>query len=257
MFRPRFRGRGFSNALIPNPHGQNFPAFHQPYQRHVNNRPFFLTNQVNYGFTHGHQPQGPVYNYPQDNVPLYNQTYPVQQVRFQQNQEGVGVHQQPGQQERSNRKRHLDIEEDSRSKRSRENDNATNVTIQDVPLPPPDYSRNSLISQKIIENFVQNHQTEQDYNRKLHLRDALYTILQGVIPNCGLYIVGSSMTGFSTTKSDMDLCLVISDQEDVFSTDRDIRDLRFDTSIVFKSENEQTLGDLFLGFLDYYANSFK
>ena len=38
---------------------------------------------------------------------------------------------------------------------------------------------------------------------------------------------------------------------------RDLRELKFDMDIDFKSENEEMLGDLFLGFLSYYANKFK
>lgn len=51
------------------------------------------------------------------------------------------------------------------------------------------------------------------YKKKVTLRDAIFAIIQGTFPNSGLYIVGSSVTGFSTMKSDMDLCLVIYDSE--------------------------------------------
>lgn len=250
--------------------------------------------------------------------------------------------------------------------------------------PTPKSSSNSQITQAMIEYFIGNHQTEEMYLRKVKLRDALYSILNGVLPHSGLYIVGSSMSGCGTMNSDMDLCLMITDQPieqmkeapellyliqrafskcsfltktmvirakvpilrftdaiskvecdlnvnnsvgirnthlikyycmldwrvrplmlyikmwsrfhdindarkmtissyslclmvihylqygckpavlpslqklypDIFHSDSDIRALRFDHQLKYKSKNDQTMGDLFLGFLEYYTNNF-
>ncbi|VDK68888.1 unnamed protein product [Litomosoides sigmodontis] len=56
-------------------------------------------------------------------------------------------------------------------------------------------------------------QTESLLNRKLHLRDVLYYAISPVFPMCGLYVVGSSLNGFGTNSSDMDLCLMITNKD--------------------------------------------
>ncbi|VBB25612.1 unnamed protein product [Acanthocheilonema viteae] len=56
-------------------------------------------------------------------------------------------------------------------------------------------------------------QTEGLLNRKLHLRDVLYYAISPVFPMCGLYVVGSSLNGFGTNSSDMDLCLMITNKD--------------------------------------------
>ncbi|XP_048253385.1 poly(A) RNA polymerase gld-2 homolog A-like [Haliotis rufescens] len=66
------------------------------------------------------------------------------------------------------------------------------------------------ISESIWQYFLQTQQTEDIYQAKVRLRNALYAVFQGVFPFCGLYIVGSSMNGFGTRNSDMDLCLMLS-----------------------------------------------
>jgi poly(A) RNA polymerase GLD2 len=43
----------------------------------------------------------------------------------------------------------------------------------------------------------------------MQLRDMLYYSVSSIFPRCGLYIVGSSLNGFGNSKSDMDLCLMI------------------------------------------------
>lgn len=60
---------------------------------------------------------------------------------------------------------------------------------------------------KYFENF---RQTDEDYRAKVNLRDALYVIFREVFPFSGLYMVGSSMSGFGSKTSDMDLCLMLS-----------------------------------------------
>uniref|UniRef100_A0A8R1Y303 polynucleotide adenylyltransferase n=1 Tax=Onchocerca volvulus TaxID=6282 RepID=A0A8R1Y303_ONCVO len=56
-------------------------------------------------------------------------------------------------------------------------------------------------------------QTENVLNRKLHLRDVLYYAISPIFPMCGLYVVGSSLNGFGTNSSDMDLCLMITNKD--------------------------------------------
>uniref|UniRef100_A0A915CXD7 Polymerase nucleotidyl transferase domain-containing protein n=1 Tax=Ditylenchus dipsaci TaxID=166011 RepID=A0A915CXD7_9BILA len=56
--------------------------------------------------------------------------------------------------------------------------------------------------------------------------DMLYYAISPMFPMCGLYVVGSSLNGFGNDKSDMDLCLMI--------TNRDI-DQRNDAVVVLSS----------------------
>lgn len=275
-------------------------------------------------------------------------------------------------------KRKSDDESPEKNKRRKAED-----YILKIP-PTPKSSSNAQITQSMIEYFIKNHQTEEMYLKKVKLRDALYSILNGVLPHSGLYIVGSSMSGCGTMKSDMDLCLMITDQPieqvkeapellyliqrafskcsfltktqvirakvpilrftdaiskvecdlnvnnsvgirnthlikyycmldwrvrplmlyikmwsrfhdindarkmtissyslclmvihylqygckpavlpslqklypDIFHANSDIRALRFDHQLKYKSKNDQTIGDLFLGFLEYYTNNF-
>ncbi|KAK3595178.1 hypothetical protein CHS0354_002779 [Potamilus streckersoni] len=73
--------------------------------------------------------------------------------------------------------------------------------------------RNEQISGAIWTYYLAHKQTLKNYEAKVYLRDALFSVFKGVFPYCGLYIVGSSMTGFSTIKSDVDLCLMVSPQD--------------------------------------------
>ncbi|KAL3866884.1 hypothetical protein ACJMK2_044137 [Sinanodonta woodiana] len=73
--------------------------------------------------------------------------------------------------------------------------------------------RNEQISEAIWTYYLAHKQTMKNYEAKVQLRDALFSVFKGVFPYCGLYIVGSSMTGFSTIKSDVDLCLMVSPQD--------------------------------------------
>ncbi|XP_050039271.2 poly(A) RNA polymerase GLD2-like isoform X1 [Dermacentor andersoni] len=57
--------------------------------------------------------------------------------------------------------------------------------------------------------------TEELLKRKLELRERLHGKLRTLFPLCGLYIVGSSLTGFGSNTSDADMCLVLTkDQVD-------------------------------------------
>ncbi|CAH1798056.1 unnamed protein product, partial [Owenia fusiformis] len=68
-------------------------------------------------------------------------------------------------------------------------------------------------SQIIWTYFVSKQQTEAMYNSKMTLRQALYEVLKGVFPYCGVYIVGSSMNGFGNNTSDCDMCLMLTKKE--------------------------------------------
>ncbi|CAH8658261.1 unnamed protein product [Dicrocoelium dendriticum] len=56
-------------------------------------------------------------------------------------------------------------------------------------------------------------QTKTKYAKKVHLRNALHMVVSGVFENAGLFIVGSSMNGFGSDQSDMDMCLTVTSRD--------------------------------------------
>ncbi|KAH9503294.1 Glycerol 2-dehydrogenase (NADP(+)) [Bulinus truncatus] len=69
------------------------------------------------------------------------------------------------------------------------------------------------ITVAIWDYFLKSHMTDEDLKKKLKLRKCLLSVMGAAFPNCRLFIVGSSMTGFATRSSDVDMCLMISEQE--------------------------------------------
>lgn len=86
------------------------------------------------------------------------------------------------------------------------------------------------LSEQIMEFHESVEQTQETLNLKLNLRDMLYYTIAPIFPSkihflfftilkvltflvCGLYIIGSSLNGFGNNKSDMDLCLMITNRD--------------------------------------------
>lgn len=69
------------------------------------------------------------------------------------------------------------------------------------------------LSEEIWHKFVEHQQTDEIFMRKMRLRDAVYQVLKEAFSHCGLYVVGSSMNGFGTNSSDMDMCLMLTHYE--------------------------------------------
>ncbi|KAE9551228.1 hypothetical protein FO519_005561 [Halicephalobus sp. NKZ332] len=80
-------------------------------------------------------------------------------------------------------------------------------------IPLTTISRMDILGDSICLYYEKVTQAEGTLFRKLRLRDALYYRIAHYFPVCGLYIVGSSLNGFGNDKSDMDLCLMITNQE--------------------------------------------
>ena len=80
-------------------------------------------------------------------------------------------------------------------------------------IPLTTISRMDILGDNICLYYEKVTQAEGTLFRKLRLRDALYYRIAHYFPVCGLYIVGSSLNGFGNDKSDMDLCLMITNQE--------------------------------------------
>ncbi|XP_048732713.1 poly(A) RNA polymerase gld-2 homolog A-like [Ostrea edulis] len=165
-------------------------------------------------FVHGQhqfQPQQP--NYHHHGLQNFQVRYPYVDNRESIRQNILSqIHSKHSSHSQQSRKRSADSLPNSSNSKKQKNDHpATDVGITDVPIPPPGYNPMHNITESIIRYFVDNHQTDTAYRQKLQLRDVLFKIFQSSMPNCGLYIVGSSMSGFGTLKSDMDMCLMITD----------------------------------------------
>ncbi|XP_052282288.1 poly(A) RNA polymerase gld-2 homolog A-like isoform X1 [Dreissena polymorpha] len=108
-------------------------------------------------------------------------------------------------------------------KRSHDRISSSTVKITDEPtlkkkrterLPPSiKNDLNGTITSEIWRYFEQYKQSDENYEHKVDLRNALYAVFKEIFPFCGLYMVGSSMSGFATKTSDMDLCLMVSNQQ--------------------------------------------
>lgn len=69
------------------------------------------------------------------------------------------------------------------------------------------------LSAQIYDLQKLNEQTTTSLCEKLYLRDLLYCTIAPHFSGCGLYIVGSTLNGFGSGASDMDLCLMITPRE--------------------------------------------
>lgn len=70
------------------------------------------------------------------------------------------------------------------------------------------------LSQQIWTHYLENKQTRDIYEQKIRLRTAVHNVLNCAFNfGCSVYIVGSSMNGFGTTTSDVDMCLMLSNTE--------------------------------------------
>ncbi|XP_050679392.1 poly(A) RNA polymerase gld-2 homolog A-like [Leptidea sinapis] len=65
------------------------------------------------------------------------------------------------------------------------------------------------LSQDIWDKFVKSQQTEATFHKKMNLWKYLYITIKSIFPRYGLYVVGSTMSGFGLESSDMDLCLFV------------------------------------------------
>ncbi|KAK3789528.1 hypothetical protein RRG08_004598 [Elysia crispata] len=69
------------------------------------------------------------------------------------------------------------------------------------------------ITMAIWNYFISHQMSDEDLKKKLLLRKSLLSVLTGAFPNCRLFMVGSSMTGFATRNSDVDMCLMVTPDE--------------------------------------------
>ncbi|RVE42990.1 hypothetical protein evm_012362 [Chilo suppressalis] len=70
-------------------------------------------------------------------------------------------------------------------------------------------SKWDTLSQEMWDKFVKSQQTEDTFRKKMNLWRYIYITIKSIFPRYGLYVVGSTMSGFGLESSDMDLCLYI------------------------------------------------
>ncbi|XP_033232074.1 poly(A) RNA polymerase gld-2 homolog A-like isoform X3 [Belonocnema kinseyi] len=111
--------------------------------------------------------------------------------------------------------------------------------LVEVTQRPDNLLTNSIfdgLSEDMWEKFVSNQQTEKTYINKMMLWKYLFIsikfIFQNEFPKYGLFLVGSTMNGFGSNRSDVDMCLLIKhtemDQrnEAIFHLDQILRSLK-------------------------------
>jgi poly(A) RNA polymerase GLD2 len=74
-------------------------------------------------------------------------------------------------------------------------------------------SRLDPLSLQMYEFQKVSEQTTASLCEKIYLRDLIYCTISPHFAGCGLYIVGSTLNGFGSASSDMDLCLMITPRE--------------------------------------------
>ncbi|XP_012238563.1 poly(A) RNA polymerase gld-2 homolog A-like isoform X2 [Bombus vosnesenskii] len=65
------------------------------------------------------------------------------------------------------------------------------------------------LSKEIWSKFMLNQQTEIVYRNKMMLWRYLYVYIKTAFPKYGLFLVGSTMNGFGSDNSDVDMCLLV------------------------------------------------
>lgn len=65
------------------------------------------------------------------------------------------------------------------------------------------------LSQDIWKKYISNQQTEVVYRNKMMLWKYLYIYIKTAFPKYGLFLVGSTMNGFGSENSDVDMCLLV------------------------------------------------
>ncbi|XP_059620199.1 uncharacterized protein LOC132264126 [Phlebotomus argentipes] len=71
------------------------------------------------------------------------------------------------------------------------------------------------LSQMVWNRFMVAQQSEETYVKKMNLWKSLFIDIRTAYPSVGLYLVGSTMTGFGADASDVDMCLVAKSRIDM------------------------------------------
>ncbi|XP_036345463.1 poly(A) RNA polymerase gld-2 homolog A-like [Rhagoletis pomonella] len=82
------------------------------------------------------------------------------------------------------------------------------VEAKEAPSTLLNNSKWDNLSQGVWNKFINSQQTEETFKQKMRLWRYLYIIVKNTYPRFGLYLVGSTISGFGADTSDVDMCLV-------------------------------------------------
>ncbi|KAM7346995.1 uncharacterized protein ACRADG_006689 isoform 2-T4 [Cochliomyia hominivorax] len=82
------------------------------------------------------------------------------------------------------------------------------VEAKEAPATLLNNSKWDHLSQDIWKKFIHSQQTEETFKQKMRLWRYLYLFIKNAYPRYGLYLVGSTISGFGSDSSDVDMCLV-------------------------------------------------
>ncbi|KAL0109212.1 hypothetical protein PUN28_014359 [Cardiocondyla obscurior] len=69
------------------------------------------------------------------------------------------------------------------------------------------------LSKQVWDKFITHQQTEITYKKKIMLWKHLNALMRILYPNCHVFLVGSTMNGFASNDSDVDVCLLVKPSE--------------------------------------------
>ncbi|CAF0948093.1 unnamed protein product [Adineta ricciae] len=99
-------------------------------------------------------------------------------------------------------------------KRSRESHspkaNKTKKFKQEFNHLDPHSANFQMLTDELLKHYNRVRQLESTYTLKWKLCQDLFSMFVGIVPNLGVYLVGSSANGFATEDTDADICIVIS-----------------------------------------------
>ncbi|XP_073834169.1 uncharacterized protein [Musca autumnalis] len=82
------------------------------------------------------------------------------------------------------------------------------IEAKEAPSALLNNSKWDKLSQDIWNKFICSQQTEETFKQKMRLWRYLYLFIKNAYPRYGLYLVGSTISGFGSDSSDVDMCLV-------------------------------------------------
>jgi len=71
-------------------------------------------------------------------------------------------------------------------------------------------SNHLQLTDELLDHYMKEKQLETTFTLKWKLCQDLFSMFVGIVPNLGVYLVGSSANGFATEDTDADICIVIS-----------------------------------------------
>ncbi|CAF0905206.1 unnamed protein product [Rotaria sordida] len=67
-----------------------------------------------------------------------------------------------------------------------------------------------MLTDELLSHYTTAKQLESTFTLKWKLCEDIFSMFVGIVPNLGVYLVGSSANGFATEDTDADICIVVS-----------------------------------------------